>query len=149
MIGCSPCQFWSIINTDKEKSNQSKNLLVEFQRFVQYFKPGYVVVENVPGVLSKKDESGLDTLIMWLKKKKNYKVHFKVHNVNDYGVPQNRKRFTLIANRVSDKIIEPLKEEGKKPVLEDYIGVDNGFPKWKQEIEINLISCIQLQGLMK
>ena len=128
LIGCSPCQFWSIINTDKEKSNQSKNLLVEFQRFVQYFKPGYVVVENVPGVLRKKDESGLDTLIMWLKEK-NYKVHFKVHNVNDYGVPQNRKRFTLIANRVSDKIIEPLKEEGKKPVLEDYIGVDNGFPK--------------------
>ena len=30
LIGCSPCQFWSIINTDKEKSKKSKNLLVEF-----------------------------------------------------------------------------------------------------------------------
>src|SRR5690554_4733570 len=30
LIGCSPCQFWSIINTDKTKSAESKNLLVEF-----------------------------------------------------------------------------------------------------------------------
>ena len=24
LIGCSPCQFWSIINTDKKKSEKSK-----------------------------------------------------------------------------------------------------------------------------
>ena len=30
LIGCSPCQFWSIINTDKSKSKKSKNLLIEF-----------------------------------------------------------------------------------------------------------------------
>src|SRR5690606_6191625 len=54
LIGCSPCQFWSIIYTDKKKSKKSKNLLKEFRRFVEYFNPGYVVVENVPGVLRKK-----------------------------------------------------------------------------------------------
>jgi DNA (cytosine-5)-methyltransferase 1 len=130
LIGCSPCQFWSIINTDRNKSEKSKNLLVEFRRFVEYFKPGYVVVENVPGVLRKKEESGLQAFIDWLEKKENgYKVHFNVHNVNNYGVPQNRKRFTLIANRVSNQIIEPLKKNGEKPVLSDYIGQHNGFPK--------------------
>src|SRR5690554_6741281 len=98
LIGCSPCQFWSIINTTKEKSQQSKNLLIEFHRFVSYFNPGYVIVENVPGVLRKKEESGLNEFIKWLKKEK-YEVHFKVHEVSNYGVPQNRKRFTLIGNR--------------------------------------------------
>jgi DNA (cytosine-5)-methyltransferase 1 len=89
LIGCSPCQFWSIINTDKNKSEKSKNLLVEFRRFVEYFKPGYVVVENVPGVLRKKEESGLASFISWLEEKQNgYKVHFDVHNVSDYGVAQ-------------------------------------------------------------
>src|SRR5437868_5115537 len=42
-IGCSPCQYWSKINTDKTKSEESKNLLKDFQRFVKHFRPGYVV----------------------------------------------------------------------------------------------------------
>lgn len=128
LIGCSPCQFWSVINTDKTKSKKSKNLLVEFERFVKYFNPGYVVVENVPGVLRKKEESGLDAFITWLKSV-GYEVHFEVHNTSDYGVPQNRKRFTLVANRVSDKSIFPTKDEGKKITVRDVLGLDNGFSK--------------------
>lgn len=128
LIGCSPCQFWSIINTDKTKSTKSKNLLIEFRRFVEYFNPGYVVVENVPGVLRKKEESGLEAFINWLKKQ-GYKVHFDVHNVSEYGVPQNRKRFTLIANRAGNCEIKPLKNEGKKLTVYDVIGEHNRFPK--------------------
>jgi DNA (cytosine-5)-methyltransferase 1 len=129
LIGCSPCQFWSIINTDKTKSAQSKNLLVEFSRFVKYFRPGYVVVENVPGVLRKKEESGLDEFIEWLKTNGYANPHFEVHNVNNYGVPQNRKRFTLIATRVSNKELKPSKWKGEKPVVKDVLGVENGFQK--------------------
>lgn len=127
LVGCSPCQFWSIINTDKKKSEKSKNLLVEFERFVKYFKPGYIVVENVPGVLRKKVESGLENFISWLELN-NYKVHFDVHNTVDYGVPQNRKRFTLIANRVTDTEITPIKSKRKKTVR-DVLGEENGFKK--------------------
>ncbi len=127
LIGCSPCQFWSIINTDKTKSEKSKNLLIEFSRFVKFFKPGYVVVENVPGVLRKKEESGLHDFIAWLEKN-NYTVHHDIHNMNDYAVPQNRKRFTLIANRVTKKVLEPLKCENKKLTVKDVLGVYNGFP---------------------
>ncbi|GAB1473403.1 DNA cytosine methyltransferase [Bacteroidota bacterium] len=130
LIGCSPCQFWSIINTDKKKSEKSKNLLIEFERFVKYLNPGYVVVENVPGVLRKKKESGLEDFIDWLKNN-NYKVHFDVHNVNDFGVPQNRKRFTLVANRVSTKKIFPKALNGKKPTVKDFIGSHNGFENIK------------------
>lgn len=128
LIGCSPCQFWSIINTDKTKSQKSKNLLIEFQRFVEYFNPGYVVVENVPGVLRKKSESGLEAFITMLKSR-GYVVHFRVHNVNDYGVPQNRMRFTLIANRVSEQELEPVKYEGERLTVADVLGEHNGFPK--------------------
>jgi len=130
LIGCSPCQFWSIINTDKSKSTKSANLLVEFERFVKYFNPGYVVVENVPGVLRKKEESGLETFINWLEEKK-YHVHFEVHNTNDYGVPQNRKRFTLVATRVGAEKIFPIKDSGKKLTVRDVIGRHNGFPAIK------------------
>jgi DNA (cytosine-5)-methyltransferase 1 len=128
LIGCSPCQFWSIINTDRNKSEKSKSLLVEFRRFVEYLKPGYVVVENVPGVLRKKEESGLQPFIEWLTSN-GYKVHFEVHNVSDYGVPQNRKRFTLVANRVTDQEISPIKSKGQKKTVRDVLGETNGFPK--------------------
>ena len=126
LIGCSPCQFWSIINTDKTKSQKSKNLLVEFRRFVEYFKPGYVIVENVPGVLRKKKESGLEDFINWLEENKYY-VHFNVHNVNDFGVPQTRNRFTLVANRVTKNKVFPEPIKGEKPNVKDFIGRDNGF----------------------
>ena len=126
LIGCSPCQFWSIINTDKTKSAKSKSLLIEFRRFVEYFNPGYVVVENVPGVLRRKDESGLEDFVSWLEKH-SYVVHHKVHNVMHYGVPQSRKRLTLIANRINDIEIKPEESKKKIKTVYDAIGSHNGF----------------------
>jgi DNA (cytosine-5)-methyltransferase 1 len=130
LIGCSPCQYWSIIYTkDKgERAKKGKNLLKEFHRFVEYFIPGYVVVENVPGVLRRKEESGLEDFIAWLNDNK-YTVHFKVHEVSEYGVPQHRRRFTLIANRVTEKEIEPIKRQEKKLTVRDVLGEKNGFPR--------------------
>ena len=65
-IGCSPCQYWSIMRTDKTSSTSSKNLLPAFQKHVQYYRPGYVVLENVPGILNRADESGLTRFIKTL-----------------------------------------------------------------------------------
>jgi DNA (cytosine-5)-methyltransferase 1 len=127
LIGCSPCQFWSIIRTDKTKSAKSKNLLIEFQRFVDYFNPGYVLVENVPGILAKKDKSGLDKFVSNLEDK-GYKVHYEVVNMSDFGVPQNRRRFSLIATRVSKKLALTRKNK-VRPVLKTVLGTENGFPK--------------------
>lgn len=128
LIGCSPCQYWSVIQTDKRKSEKSKSLLLEFQRFVEYFNPGYVVVENVPGILSRMKESGLDNFIKLLEEK-GFTVHFGIHNTADYGIPQSRKRFTLIANRITKEKLEPVKYSGKRLTVRDVLGMENGFPK--------------------
>lgn len=128
LIGCSPCQFWSIIRTDKRKSEQSKDLLAEFSRFVKYFNPGFVVVENVPGIMGRKEESGLNTFVNDLEKR-GYKVKYKVVNMNEYGVPQTRKRFSLVASRVSKDYVFPSPSKKAKPTVKDFIGTQNGFPK--------------------
>lgn len=57
-VGCSPCQYYTNLKTDKTKSGNSKMLLEEFQRFVEYYKPGYIFIENVPG-LEKIEDSPL------------------------------------------------------------------------------------------
>lgn len=127
MVGCSPCQYWTIIRTNKNKSQKSKNLLHEFHRFVKFYNPGYVVVENVPGILNKRKESGLDRFVHELEQD-GYTVHFQVVNLNEYGVPETRKRFSLIANRVTQETIFPI-PGSSQPTVKNFIGVNNGFPK--------------------
>lgn len=126
LIGCSPCQYWSLIRTDKTKAKESKNLLHEFHRFVKHFNPGYVVVENVPGILKKSEESGLNKFITELEQQ-GYNVHYEIVNLNQYGVPETRRRFSLIANRVTKDVVFP-KPNKKKPTVRDFIGTHNGFP---------------------
>jgi DNA (cytosine-5)-methyltransferase 1 len=67
MIGCSPCQHWSKINTERQKSEENKNLLEDFTRFAEYFKPGYIVIENVPGIDKHPEESGLSKFLEFLR----------------------------------------------------------------------------------
>lgn len=129
MVGCSPCQYWTIIRTNKDKSKKSKNLLHEFHRFVKYYNPGYVVVENVPGILNKHKESGLDKFIKELEDQE-YTVEKNIVNLNEYGVPQTRKRFSLIASRVKKEKIFP-EPNNSRPTVKDFIGEKNGFPRIK------------------
>ena len=113
-IGCSPCQYWSILKTDKTKSEESKNLLKDFQKFVGYFKPGFVVVENVPGILKRLEESPLQAFLDFLKTEKYHYV-FDVINASHYGVPQTRRRFLLIASRITENVRLPIADTKTKP----------------------------------
>ena len=126
-IGCSPCQYWSIIHTDRTKSEITKDLLKEFHRFVKFFRPGFVVIENVPGLQRQSTESGLQEFIDDLKKH-GYIVSYDIYNLNNYGVPQSRKRFSLIASRVVPKKILP-KVSPNRLVVRDVLGEANGFPR--------------------
>lgn len=126
MVGCSPCQYYSLINTHKTKSTKSKDLLMNFARFVEYYNPGYVLVENVPGIITNK-ESILPNFLKFLQKKGYIYVEYKVIDLSYYGVPQSRKRFSLIASRVRPvKLPMP---DSEQALLKNYIGEWNGFPK--------------------
>lgn len=125
-IGCSPCQYWSIIKTNKTKSNESKNLLNDFQKFVDYFNPGYVVIENVPGIFSKA-ESPLKKFIEFLNEKGYTSIEHRIIKVSEYGVPQNRKRFVLIASRVKT-VTFPAPQEDKSLTVRNFIGDKNVYP---------------------
>lgn len=127
--GCSPCQYWTFLNTTKDSSKATKGLLSEFWNFVDHYKPGYVVVENVPGIKTRSTESGLDKFCALLEEA-GYGVAHKVINAADYGVPQSRRRFVLIASRVKKSINIPQPAE-KQALLKEFIGKRNGFPALK------------------
>src|SRR5450755_4300997 len=87
-VGCSPCQYYTTMHTNKSKSAKGKLLLEEFRRFVEHFLPGYIFIENVQGIESKK-ESPLSRFKEFLTEK-GYVISDSVVNAADYNVPQNR-----------------------------------------------------------
>lgn len=126
--GCSPCQFWSKIRTDKTKSEKTAHLLKQFQKFIKHFRPGFVIVENVPGLFRRREQSILPDFLDFLNGQ-GYAWDDGVINANHYGVPQNRKRYLLIATRLAEKIALPPPKKDAKLNVSNFIGIDNGFAK--------------------
>jgi DNA (cytosine-5)-methyltransferase 1 len=124
-VGCSPCQYWSKIQTSRTKSAQTAFLLKEFQRFVEYFLPGFVVLENVPGLKHNK-ESYLPHFLSFLESQGYYYAHGIV-DASRYGVPQHRLRYLLIASRSVSSVTLPEPSENRVWVR-DVLGESNGFP---------------------
>ena len=83
----------------------------------------------MPGIAKRSIESELDKFIELLEDKLKYKVVKAVLNAQNYGVPQNRKRFTLIASRVNFNISLPKANKNKRYTVRDFIGEWNGFSK--------------------
>lgn len=132
LVGCSPCQFYSIINTNRTKSLKTKDLLMSFAKFIEYYKPGFVLVENVPGIITNKDSilpEFINKLISLGYGHTENDIKRAVVDMSHYGVPQSRRRFSLIATRIKDLDLHLPVADKKVSVLSDCIGPANGFPK--------------------
>jgi DNA (cytosine-5)-methyltransferase 1 len=125
-VGCSPCQYYTNLKTDKTKSENTRLLLQDFQEFVEYYKPGYVLIENVPG-FEKTLNSPIGKFKQFLNDNK-YQISGDVINAKYYGVPQNRRRYVLIASRVNTKISIPIIENNPIVTVKTTIG---DFTKFK------------------
>lgn len=119
-VGCSPCQYYSNIKTDKSKSKETRLLLADFQEFVDYYRPGYVFVENVPG-LDTKPESPLGQFKKFLSDN-GYVFDDAVVNAKYFGVPQNRRRYVLIATRLKKEIKLPKEDRKNIKTVKEAIG---------------------------
>ena len=126
--GCSPCQFWSKIRTDRAKSRETAFLLSQFQRFIRHFRPGFVVVENVPGLYSRRDSSILGDFLGFLTAQ-GYDHKDGIVNAGHHGVPQNRKRYLLVASRCRSVEPFPTGSTASSLTVADFIGELNGFEK--------------------
>lgn len=124
-VGCSPCQYYSNIKTDKTKSNKTRLLLEDFREFVDYYKPGYIFIENVPG-LDTKPDSPLSKFKYFLRKN-NYVYDEDIINAKYFGVPQNRRRYVLIATRLLKKISLPKPDKKNIKTVRDTISDINTF----------------------
>ena len=100
IIGGPPCQGFSIcVKNAGDPKDPRNSLFVEFIRMAKIFSPKVMVMENVPNIIRAKTKSGIRVvdIIQQEFEKMNYHVYYDVLNASDYGVPQMRQRFVLIA----------------------------------------------------
>ncbi|EOB3455088.1 DNA cytosine methyltransferase [Enterococcus hirae] len=110
IFGGPPCQGFS--RAGKQKENDERNTLFrEYLRIISEVKPKYVVFENVTGITDIKFSNykslfdqkiynkthALDIIVNELRKIGYNSLDYKILNASDFGVPQNRNRFILIA----------------------------------------------------
>ncbi|MTV41410.1 DNA (cytosine-5-)-methyltransferase [Duganella radicis] len=123
--GCAPCQPFSTQNRNQNTKDPRRDLLSEFSRFVAYWLPEYVFIENVPGIQKVKGKSGPFHKFNRLLKDLGYSYASDVIPAMSFGVPQTRKRLVLLARRGGD-ITLPEASHGpeKKPytTVRDAIG---------------------------
>jgi len=124
IIGGPPCQGFSYSGPSVKDPNDPRNtLFIEFARWVAHFQPKIFVMENVTGLLHRKNANG-DKVIEIIRRTFSdigYSVNIWLLNAANYGVPQNRNRIFIVGNNKQLNLQEPppqinyfLPEEKKK-----------------------------------
>lgn len=101
LIGCAPCQGFSSHRKKDDRQDARNSLLEDFARIAVRLAPEVIVMENVPEMLSEKHWSHFEA---WREILENagYTVRVAIHNLADFGVPQDRFRALVIASRATN-----------------------------------------------
>jgi DNA (cytosine-5)-methyltransferase 1 len=94
---CTPCQPFSTLNQRRGR-DERKELLTVFAQIVAAAPPDFVLVENVPGLGNAYGREIYRAFVETLEAA-GFRHDARKLDAQDYGVPQVRKRFLLIASR--------------------------------------------------
>ena len=119
LAGCPPCQGFSSmrrLNKKRSKRDNRNNLVLEYLRFVKALKPLTIMMENVPGLVN----YNLFKYVVRELQKLGYNPKFKPVSIQQYGIPQRRKRLVVVGSLLGDIDIAPA--TGEKVTVRDMIG---------------------------
>jgi len=121
LAGGPPCQGFSVQRTIG-KDHDVRNLLVDdYGDLIAEVKPLFFLMENVPGIGGKRGRE----IVERFKKRMfslGYFCHDSILDTQDYGVPQRRRRFILVGERLSE----------------------NGpFFEWPKKIQLNTMNSVR------
>ena len=115
VAGGPPCQGFSVFGSRRRatktgvdpRRDPRNRLVFSFIDTVALLRPRWVVMENVPGFVSLDRGSFVDRVRDELTAIGYTNIEWRVIDALDFGVPQRRRRFVLIANRTGHIIPWP------------------------------------------
>ena len=113
--GGFPCQPFSQVGMGLGELDIRGTLFYDIIRICDEKRPKHILLENVKGLMTKRHDKTLQTILSNLSKL-GYDVVCKVLNSKDYGIPQNRERVWIYGYHGTlplDFEIEPEKVELK------------------------------------
>lgn len=111
VIGGPPCQGFSIAGPayKKDPKDPRNSLFQDFARWVQYLQPQIFIMENVKGILSRRNTNKERVIDIIEKTFLNlgYFVEIWELNAAEYGVPQIRERVFILGHKLGREIGKP------------------------------------------
>lgn len=126
LVGCAPCQPYSIFNRRKGTKASSENterwrLLYAFSNLITQTKPEIISMENVPLLKGFQKGKVFKDFVKKLEKE-GYCITYGIFNSQDYGVPQRRKRLVLFGSLHGKiEMIPPTHESDKYKTVRSVI----------------------------
>ena len=105
ICGGFPCQPVSVAGKRKGDCDE-RWMWPEFYRIICQVRPKWVIIENVPGLLSF-DSGRLFRSVLWDLSKMGYNAEWKIISCNEFGLLHQRKRIFIVAH--SSRISIPIK----------------------------------------
>ena len=134
-----PCQAFSLAGRRKGFEDARGTLFFEIARLAQAKRPSYLLLENVPGLLSH-DGGRTFSAILAALNDLGYFVEWTVLNSKHFGVPQSRRRLFIICYldpRCAGKILPVFGTNGKALVQ-----ILNG-PQGSRVYDTEGVACTQ------
>jgi DNA (cytosine-5)-methyltransferase 1 len=158
ICGGFPCQDLSVAGRREGITGERSGLWFEFARVIDELEPRWVVIENVPGLLSSKRGQDFATIIRWLVER-GYGVAWRILDAQYFGVPQRRRRVFVVGSlgdgRAAEVLFEresstgdtpPSRKTGKEIAYAITSGLASGY---RYSAEDNLIADTLTAGYAK
>ena len=142
LCGGFPCQAFSNAGRRRGFADARGTLFFEIARLAQAKRPPYLLLENVPGLLSH-DQGKTFSVILSTLDDLGYHVEWSVLNSKHFGVPQSRRRLLIIGYldpRCAGKIL-PVFGTGGKALVQVL-----GGPQGSRVYDPDGVACTQTAG---
>ncbi len=155
LFGGPPCQGFSRSNHRTRNRNNDKNwLFAEFARVTELWRPDWIVLENVEGLLGTDGGFFIEQILEKFRKI-GYTLNYKILNAVNYGVAQKRTRLFIVGSLHGIKFDFPCSTTNNsttvKDALSDLPSLENGNKKYKIPYKCKPLSIYakNLRGRLK